>query len=196
VIRQTGGHRRAARMPAAIAATHAKRSDRPAEVVRVHREVRRRLMHVPVLRETVGLANLPPVAVAIRAVVPFDEGGVDPRADKRIGVRSSGDTIYNSTSSAVTQTSREGGIAVRLALPRSRATEQSGSACLSVLPGSPAGSSRVPEAGGKPGSVSGAPRAGEALGLAAARMNCPWPMVVFPCRRCAEGAAQPGYHPS
>ena len=50
---------------------------RPAEVVRVHREIGHRLVNVPVLREAVRLADLAAVAVAVRPVLTFDERGVD-----------------------------------------------------------------------------------------------------------------------
>ena len=77
MIGQTGGHRRGAAMPAAIVAAYPKRSNGPAEVVRVHGEVGHGLMDIPVLREAVGLADLSAIAVAVRAIVPFDEGGMD-----------------------------------------------------------------------------------------------------------------------
>ncbi len=62
---------------------HAQRPHRPAKVVTVHREVRHRLMHLPVLGKATGLPYLPPVPVAVAAVVPLDEHRVHQRTHQR-----------------------------------------------------------------------------------------------------------------
>ena len=77
MIAEAGSHSRRAGTPSAVGPASPKRPDGPAEVVREHREVGDGLVDVPILREAVGLANLPPIPVAVRAVVPFDESSVD-----------------------------------------------------------------------------------------------------------------------
>src|SRR5271165_2221302 len=86
MIRQSGRHGRGLLLPwMCVACPNTQGAHRPAEVVAVHREVGDGLMHPVILRETVTLAHLPGIAVAVGAVVPFDEGGVDGVADGRHG---------------------------------------------------------------------------------------------------------------
>ena len=77
MISQAGGHRGGPILPVAVGVSQAQRPHHPAEVVAVHREIGDGLVNVPVLREAVGLSRLPAIAIAIRPVLPLDEGGVD-----------------------------------------------------------------------------------------------------------------------
>src|SRR3972149_5821089 len=84
MIRQAGDHGRGPLTPLTIGYLLAEGSHGAAEVVAVHREVGHRLMYVPVLREAVTLSHLAGVTVAVGAVVPLHQGGVDSLADPRL----------------------------------------------------------------------------------------------------------------
>ena len=73
MIGKAGGHCGGSRLPAAVAVFDAQRSQGPTEIVTTHREVSDRVMHVPVLRETVAFADLAGVAVAVGPVLAFDD---------------------------------------------------------------------------------------------------------------------------
>ena len=77
MIGKPGDHCRSSISPLSLLVVFSKGAHRPTEVVTVHGEVGYSVMNVPILRETVGLSHFARVAVAIRAVVPFDESGVD-----------------------------------------------------------------------------------------------------------------------
>ena len=63
--------------------TFIKRSNRPTEIIAIHRKIGHRLVHPPSLRERGRLADLPRVVVPVRRVLPLQERGVDPPADFR-----------------------------------------------------------------------------------------------------------------
>ena len=76
MVCKAGGHCWGSLLPPAPCLTHAERPYRPAKVVRVHREVGDRVMHLPLFRETCCLAALAAVAIAISAVMALDKGRV------------------------------------------------------------------------------------------------------------------------
>jgi len=84
VVGQAGGHGGSPRHPSAVGISLTQCSHGPAEVVGVHREIGNRVMDVPILREAIGLANLPVVPVTVGSVLPFHERGVDLLADLRL----------------------------------------------------------------------------------------------------------------
>ncbi len=69
VVREASGHRWGALLPPARCLANAEGPNRPTKVVRVHREIGDRVMHLPVLRETRRPAGLAAISIAIGAVV-------------------------------------------------------------------------------------------------------------------------------
>ena len=80
MVREASGHRWSALLPPARCLANADGPNRPTKVVRVHREVGDRVMHLPIFLETRRLADLAAVSIAISAVVALDKCRVNRRA--------------------------------------------------------------------------------------------------------------------
>ena len=84
VIGKSRCHGRCPRSDSPLLVTFGERSNRPAEVITVHGEIGHRLVHTPVLRERVRLADLSGVVVSVRRVLPLEERSIDPPAHLRL----------------------------------------------------------------------------------------------------------------
>jgi hypothetical protein len=83
MIRQARRHRRRPLSICPLADRLAERPHWPTEVVAVHRQVCHRLVHPPVLTETIRLPRLPRVVMPVGQVLPFDERRIDRPARRR-----------------------------------------------------------------------------------------------------------------
>src|SRR5262245_49764483 len=71
MVGKSRGHGRRLFPDRPVSVTLRERSDRPTEIITVHREIGHRLVHTPVLRERVRLAGLPRVVVPVGGVLPL-----------------------------------------------------------------------------------------------------------------------------
>jgi hypothetical protein len=78
VIGQSRCYRRGALLPGSIRGSDTPRSRRPANMIAIEGEVRRRLIRLPALREAVSRATLPHVTVSVGLVTPLQERGITP----------------------------------------------------------------------------------------------------------------------